>query len=126
MRILLIEDNPDHIFLARQAIEEVWRGATLHVARDVAEAKTLFCKPDHSMRFDLLLAALDSHDTHRPARLRDLHTCPEFESTPTIALASSTREQELAQVADQPLDWIILKPLRAETLREAIRRRPLP
>jgi len=126
MHILLIEDNPDHVFLARQAVEEVWHGAMLHVARDLSEAKKLYCTHDHGNHFDLLLAALDARDAHRLARLRELHDCPEFESAPIIALANSTRDQELAQVANQPLDWIILKPLRAEALREALRRRPLP
>jgi CheY-like chemotaxis protein len=127
MRVLLIEDNPDHVFLARQAVEEVWRDATLLIARDLEEAQALYCStPEHGERFDLLLAALDARDVHRLARLRELHDCPEFESTPIIALANSTRAQELAQVANQPLDWIILKPLRTETLREALRRRPLP
>ncbi len=127
MRILLIEDNPDHVYLARQAVDEVWRDATLFIARDLAEAQTLYCRtPEHGEHFDLLLAALDARDVHRLERLRDLNNCPEFESTPIIALANSTRAQELAQVANQPLDWIILKPLRAEALREALQRRPLP
>lgn len=126
MLILLIEDNTDHVFLARQAVAEVWPEAVLHVARDLAEAEAKFCTPEHSLRFDLLLAALDARDTRRLAHLRELHHCPEFEHAPIIALANTTRDQELAQVANQPLDWIILKPLRAEALREAIRRRPLP
>jgi len=127
MRILLIEDNPDHVFLARQAVEDVWHDATLLIARDLTEVQTLYCgKQEQGARFGLLLAALDARDVHRLARLRELHDCPEFESTPIIALANSTRAQELAQVANQPLDWIILKPLRAEALREALRRRPLP
>jgi len=46
--------------------------------------------------------------------------------SPGIVLASSTRDQELAQVANHPIEWIILKPLRAEALQEAIKRRPLP
>jgi CheY-like chemotaxis protein len=126
MHILLIEDNSDHVFLARQAIDAVWRGATLHVACDLPEAQALYCTPDHHVHFDLVLAALDGRDAHRLERLREMHTCPEFAATPIIALASSTRDQELAQVAQHPLDWIILKPLRAEALREALRRRPLP
>jgi len=46
--------------------------------------------------------------------------------SPGIVLASSTRDQELAQVANHPIEWIILKPLRAEALQEANKRRPLP
>ncbi len=126
MRILLIEDNPDHVFLARQAIEEIWRDATLHVVRDLAEVQSLLDSPACPTHFDLLLVALNGLDTDRLARLRALQAAPAIHATPIIALASSTRDRELAQVADQPLDWIILKPLHAEALREAIRRRPLP
>jgi len=126
MRILLIEDNPDHIFLARQAIEGAWHGATLHVARDLAEVRALLRQPDLPARFDLLLAALDPRDIDRLARLRELRAHPALNDAPIIALVSSTRDQELAQVANHPLDWIILKPLHAEALREALRRRPLP
>ena len=126
MRILLIEDNPDHVFLARQAVEAVWPDAALLIARDVPEAEKTYCAPAGLPRFDLILAALDARDAQRLARLRALRDCPALASAPIIALAGSTRDQELAQVANQPLDWIILKPLRAEALREAIRRRPLP
>ena len=125
MRILLVEDNPDHIFLARQAIEETWHGATLHIARDLAEVRALLCQPDLPARFDLLLAALDSREADRLAQLREIHA-PALHDVPIIALVSSTRDQELARVAEQPIDQIILKPLRAEALREALRRRLLP
>ena len=123
MHILLIEDNPDHIFFARQAIADTWRDATLHVARDLAEAATLLSLSGPQPRFDVLLAALDSREANRLAQLQ---ICAQLEGTPIIALASSTRDQELAQVANHPLDWIILKPLRAEALLEALQRRPLP
>ena len=126
MRILLIEDNPDHVFLARQAIEETWPRATLHVASDLSDLRALLSHPDRPAHFDVLLAALDSHEADRLTRLREMSVSSALDGAPLIALVSSTRDQELAQVAEQPLDWIILKPLRAEALQEALRRRPLP
>ncbi|HLF26439.1 MAG TPA: hypothetical protein VJG32_08885 [Anaerolineae bacterium] len=125
MHILLIEDNPDHVYFARRAIEETWGDATLDVARDLREVEALMQRSAPQTHFDLLLAALDSRDNQRLMQLRELQTCPEMQTAPIIALVSSTRDQELAQVANQPLDWIILKPLRAEALQEAIQRRPL-
>ena len=121
MDILIIADNPDHVFLARLAVEEAWHGATLQVASDMAEARAALGGTGRRHHFDLLLAALDSRDANRLVKLRELP----IGAAPIIALVSSTRDQELAQVANQPVDWIILKPLRAEALREALRRRPL-
>jgi len=125
MRILLIEDKPDHIFLACQAIKQVWPEPTLHIARHVEEVKARYCSVGAPTRFGLILVSLDSRDSHRLLGLRQIQTHPQLNDTPVIAMASSTRDQELAQVAHHPLEWIILKPLRAEALREAIRRRPL-
>ena len=125
MRILLIEDNTDHIFLARQAVDRVWGQATLHIAHDPDEARARYCQPGRSLRFDVLLVSLDARDANRLLRLRQMQECLELTSAPIIALASSTRDQELAQVAHQPVDWIILKPLRAEALLQALQRRPL-
>jgi DNA-binding response OmpR family regulator len=126
MNILLIEDNLDHVFLARQAIEETWQDSTLQVARDLPEVDRLLDASNGGQpRFDVLLVALDSRDANRLAQLRAMQDCARMQPAPIIALVSSTRDQELAQVAQQPLDWIILKPLRAEVLQEAIRRKPL-
>jgi len=126
MTILLIEDNPDHIFLTQQAISATWRDARLTITRDLVEVRALLHSPDRPDRFDLILVALDSRHTGRLAELREMQASSELSAAPIIALASSTRDQELAQVADQPVEWIILKPLRAESLREAMQRRPLP
>jgi len=126
MHILLIEDNPDHIFLARQAIKDTWNNATLHVARDLHEARVLLRRTHRRTHFDLLLATLDPRDVDGLARLRELRACPPLKGAHVIALVNSTRDQELAQVANQSVDWIMLKPLRAEALREAMQQRRLP
>jgi len=54
--------------------------------------------------------------------LSGLAMCPT--STPIGSRCS--RQRELAQVANQSVDWIMLKPLRAEALREAMQHRPPP
>jgi len=74
---------------------------------------------------DLILAALEPGDASRLAQLRDMQASAAIGAAPIIALVNSTRDQELARVAGQPAEWIILKPLRAESLREAIQRRLL-
>jgi CheY-like chemotaxis protein len=126
MSILLIEDNPDHVFLTRQAVHTAWRDVSLFVTCNLDEVRTIRHSPCAPARFDLILAALDMRDPHRLAHLREMQASGEINDAPIIALVGSTREQELARVAHQPKEWIILKPLRAESLREAIRRRPLP
>ena len=126
MRILLIEDKPDHVFLARQAVEQVWPEVALHIVRDVEEVIARYCQPAASLHFDLILASLATHESQRLLSLRQMQTHPRLAHTPVIALVSSTRDQELAQVAHHPADWIILKPLKADALREALRRKPLP
>ena len=125
MHILLIEDNPDHVFLTRQAIGVTWRDASLYVTRNLAEARAVLRSLNGPPRFDLILAALEPGDASRLAQLRDPQASAVIGAAPIIALVSSTRDQELARVAGQPAEWIILKPLRAESLREAIQRRLL-
>ena len=126
MNILLIEDNPDHVFLTRQAIYVTWRDAHLSVARNLAEVRVVLHSSSRPPHFDLILAALDPVDTSRLAKLHEMQAAAEIGDAPIFALVNSTRDQELARVANQPVEWIILKPLRAESLREAIQRRPLP
>jgi CheY-like chemotaxis protein len=118
MNILLIEENPDHVFLARQAILDTWPNATLLVARDQAEARVMLHQPNVPQRFDLLLTSFDLRNGDGLEQLHKLHTDPALRSTPLIALVSSTRDQELAQAAHATFDCILLKPLRAEALRD--------
>lgn len=125
MNILLIEENPDHVFLTRQAINTTWRDATLFVTRNLDEVRAVLHSPNPPTHFDLILASLDAYGASRLLQLREMQAASEICTAPIIALVSSTRDRELAQVADQPVEWIVFKPLRAESLREAIRRRPL-
>jgi len=125
MHILLIEDNPDHVFLTRQAIGAAWRDASLYVTRNLAEARAVLRSLNGPARFDLILATLDLGDASRLAQLRDMQASAAIGAAPIIALVNSTRDQELARVAGQPAEWIILKPVRPESLREAIQRKPL-
>lgn len=128
MHILLIEDNTDHIFLAREAIEGAWEDATLHIANDIIETEALLEGLDQQLQFDLLIASVNTHDQLRLPQLSRLRSSlsSKSEHIPLILLVNSTRDQQLAQVANHPDGWILLKPLRAKALREAFEHEAIP
>lgn len=124
MEILLIEDNADHAFLSQEAIRKAWPEATLHTVSDASEAHALITNSEQNkpQRFDLILATLDQHSPEaftRLSDLQDLHPCSSMR-IPLILLVNSTREQQLAQVANHPREWILLKPLQASALHATL------
>jgi len=126
MHILLVEPNPDHVFLARKAIEEIWNGVTLHIAPSLGMVRGGPHRTDTPAHFDVLLATLDPRDPGDLACLDEIRRSAPFDKATLIALVNSTRDQELAQAANPPFDWVLLKPLRAESLRELLQVKPLP
>lgn len=119
MELLLIEDNPDHVFLCQEAIQGAWPDAILHTVQDVSEAHARIANGGAPQHVDVILASLDQHSQETLTRLRELQSLLPSNSAPIplILMVSSTREQQLAQVADHPRNWILIKPLQADTLR---------
>lgn len=115
--ILLIEDNPDHIFLTQRAIEDTWQDVRLYIAHDLSEARVMLNRLNSPAHFDVLLATIDPRNSERLARLCQLREFPALHRAIFVALVSSTRDQEMAHAANPPFNRIVLKPLRAETLR---------
>jgi CheY-like chemotaxis protein len=118
MEILLIEDNPDHAFLCEEAIQNAWPETTLHTVHTVSAAQALITHQDSPDRFDMILAALDQHPHETLADVRELQASLPVETRPIplILLVNSTRERQLAQVANHPHEWILLKPLQVSSL----------
>lgn len=126
MHILLVENNPDHVFLARKAVEEIWNGGTLHIASSLNLVRDGLRRSDTPAHFDVLLATFNPRNPDDLASLDQIRRSAPFDKATLIALVSSTRDQEMAQAANPPPDWVLLKPLRADKLRELLQTKPLP
>ena len=74
---------------------------------------------DAPHHIDVILASVEKHSQETLTHLRELQGLLPSNTPPIplILLVNSTREQQLAQVADHPLACILIKPLQADALR---------
>ena len=114
INILLVEDNPGDIRLAREALKEGNIDGTLHVVRDGLEAFQFLRRENKfqdAAKPDLVLL-----DLHMPGKngfdtLSDIKKEPALHRIPVIVLTTSKERDDILRAYDLHANCFITKPI---------------
>ena len=116
IKVLLVEDNPDDIEIARRALARAAARVELSVARDGQEAlDILFAAKNGETRcpglilLDLNLPKVDGREV-----LEKIKADPKLKRIPVVVLTVSTREEDIVRAYDLGVNTFITKPVRFE------------
>jgi len=112
--ILLVEDNPMNVFVAKSFLEK-W-GAEIEVAQNGLEAINKLDIDRHSLvLMDLHMPVMDGFEAVRQIRRKGI-------TIPIIALTASLPNEIKMEVEDLEIDGMVLKPFVPEELYRAVLR----
>ncbi|WP_432835096.1 response regulator [Dactylosporangium sp. CA-092794] len=118
-RVLLVEDNPDDLELARLAFARGRFGTAVDVARDGAEALDyLFApgqEPPQVVLLDIKLPLVDGIDV-----LRRVKSDPRTRHIPVVMLTSSAQDRDLHACYELGANSYIVKPVDMEHFMAAV------
>jgi CheY-like chemotaxis protein len=124
VEILLVEDNPADIRLAREALREWKLNNTLNVVTDGDAALQYLrregpyagaCRPDMIL-LDLNLPKMDGGEV-----LAEMHRDPDLRTIPVAVLTASKTDAEIVKRFGLPTKCYIVKPLEIEAYLGAVR-----
>jgi len=113
MSILLIEDNPGDIRLAREAFEEVDANVTLHAVEDGGRALALLRGDGESterLRPNLILLDLNLPTKDGFEVLSEIKSDESLRQIPVIVLTTSDDEDDIAELYDKHANAFVTKP----------------
>jgi CheY-like chemotaxis protein len=117
VRVLLVEDDPDHEELVRRAFGDRGARVTLHVARHGEEALDyLFRRGEHrdaqrSPRPRLILLDLRLPRKDGLEVLAEIKSSPELRAIPTVVLTTSESEHDVARASTLHANSYLVKPV---------------
>jgi chemotaxis family two-component system response regulator Rcp1 len=122
IRVLLVEDNPNDVEIARRALGKSSARTELTVARDGQEALDILHshgngevpKPDLIL-LDLNLPRVDGREV-----LQEAKTDPDLRRIPIVVLTVSTEEEDVIRCYDTGVNTYITKPVRFEDFMKAV------
>ena len=121
MRVFLVEDNPQHSFLAVKVLQQLLGEASeVIVAESAEEALTLIDHFTEYDRPDLILVDLrlpDNGGFEVLAAARSHEACAQV---PALVLTSSLYDKDVAQSYDLGAAAVLCKPLSRANLREEL------
>lgn len=120
-RIFLVEDNPEHSFIAVTVIRQLLGEATeVIVAENAEEAIGLIAQFTEHDRPDLMLVDLRLPDDGGFSVLSAVRSHESCAHVPTIVVTSSLYDQDIAQSYELGASAVLCKPLSRAGLREEL------
>jgi CheY-like chemotaxis protein len=118
IKILLVDDNPDHVILIKTVLEENNLLNEIYVVTDGQEALDyMYCKGKYAdeskaprpglILLDLKLPKVDGFEV-----LSQLKSDPELKSIPIIILTTSSQDEEIAKGYAQGANSFVTKPIK--------------
>ncbi|MFC1620929.1 response regulator [Candidatus Omnitrophota bacterium] len=120
VKILLVEDNLDHIEITKEALQVAGVVNDLFVVRDGSEAidflerKGKYQDPNVAFRPGLILLDINLPKKNGLEVLKRLKTNPDLKSIPTILLTVSKREEDVVKGYNYGCNSYIQKPVEFE------------
>lgn len=117
LRILLVEDNPDHAELVRRGLEEGSSRSTLTVLSDGEEAleylerRCEWSDPERSPRPDLILLDLRLPKRDGFQVLEQVKSSPELRHIPILILTTSDAEADIVRAYGAHANSYLVKPV---------------
>lgn len=126
VRVLVAEDNEDHLFLTTRALEQTNHGLRLEVqgVRDGEEALDFFYrrgKFENAERPHLLLLDLKMPKVDGLQVLDRLKSDPELRSVPVVVLTSSDRPEDIEETYRRGGNSFVTKPVTPNGMRDGLR-----
>ena len=108
--VLLAEDNPDEVEIARRALKRSQLNCELLVARDGEEALRMLGELQHSLP-DLMLLDLNLPKVSGLQVLGQLRANPCFAGLPVVVMSASVREEDVTTSYELGANTYIQKPV---------------
>ena len=114
IHILMVEDNPDDIELAMEALKDAKVGNTLKVVKDGEEALDYLHGQGHyqgALRPDLILLDLNMPRKDGREVLKEIKNHPTLRRIPVVILTTSQAEEDILNTYDLHANCYITKPV---------------
>jgi len=124
IEILLVEDNPAEVDLARETLELAKIHTNLHVAMDGVDAMRFLRQEGEfadKPRPDLVLLDLNLPRKDGREVLQDIKGDPELRSIPVVVLTSSTAERDVVKTYSLGANCYITKPVDLEQFSAVVK-----
>ncbi len=121
--VLLVEDDPDDVFLTRQAIERNKLHLELHVVADGVDALAYlrhegeFADAD---RPDLILLDLNLPRVDGRAVLEEIKADPKLRDIPVVVLTTSQAEEDVLRSYHLHANCYVTKPIDLDQFRKVV------
>lgn len=112
--LLIVDDNEDDVFLAREALTTAPRLRVIHVARDGLEALAYLRREpphEHAVRPHMVLMDINMPRLNGLATLEAIKADPALRSLPVIMLTVSSRDEDILKAYQRGACTYIRKPL---------------
>jgi CheY-like chemotaxis protein len=119
IRVLLAEDDDDHVMLLRRALRAYPRLVEIQVARDGQEAVEML-RSSAGVLPDLILLDINMPKLTGLEVLRAVKASPEFGQIPTVMLTTSARDEDRAASLGSGADDYIIKPVNFRKFSESL------
>lgn len=121
VRVFLVEDNPEHSFIAVTVIRQLLGEASeVIVAENAEEAVGLIGQFTENDRPDLMLVDLRLPDNGGFSVLTAARSNEACTAVPTFVITSSLYDQDIAQSYELGASAVLCKPLSRASLREEL------
>ena len=121
MRVFLVEDNPEHSFVAVRVLQQLLgESSEVVVAENAEEAITLIDQFTEHDRPDLVLVDLRLPDNGGFEVLSAVRSHEACAQVPAFVLTSSLYDKDVAQSYDLGAAAVLCKPLSRANLREEL------
>jgi CheY-like chemotaxis protein len=124
--ILLVEDDPDDIYLIGEAIDECQLSARIFIVEDGEQMldylnqRGEYSDPDQAPRPDLILLDLNMPRKDGREALVEMKENPELRGIPVVVLTTSSAERDMKYSYEQGASGFVTKPVTFTGLREAV------
>jgi two-component system response regulator len=121
--ILLVEDSPADVLIAREALAEVKLLNNIHVAEDGVEALDFLYKRGKfasAPRPDLILLDLNLPRRNGREVLAEIKTDENLKSIPVVMLTTSSAEEDILRSYSLHANCYVVKPVEFESFVKAV------
>jgi len=124
--ILMVEDDPDDIYLISEAIDECQLSVRIFIVEDGEQMldylhqRGAYTDPKVAPRPDLILLDLNMPRKDGREALVELKQNPDLRSIPVVVLTTSSAERDKTYSYNQGASGFVTKPVTFSGLREAV------
>lgn len=120
LNILLVDDNPVNLMVARLQLQKLWPEARMATASGGEEAlQWIATQPFDVALFDMIMPGMDGLELTREVRKRFPDVAARM---PILALTANTHPAERERCLDAGMDEVLHKPIETQALAQAVGR----